>query len=57
MFRGKTLGGSSSINAGLWTRGTKEQYDSWSELLEEDEQSVGWNWDGLLGYMKKVRGL
>ena len=55
LSRGKTLGGSSSINDAVWTRGVKEQYDSWSELLEEDEASLGWNWDGLFSYMKKVR--
>lgn len=53
-YRGKTLGGSSSINGGHWTRGLNVQYDSWSQLLEEDEASVGWNWDGIFSYMKKV---
>ncbi|KAJ6555178.1 hypothetical protein DFH09DRAFT_1365857 [Mycena vulgaris] len=51
---GKTLGGSSSINGGHWTRGLNAQYDAWSTLLEADEASVGWNWAGLFGYMKKA---
>ncbi|KAJ6555221.1 GMC oxidoreductase-domain-containing protein [Mycena vulgaris] len=51
---GKTLGGSSSINGGHWTRGLNAQYDAWSTLLESDEASVGWNWAGLFGYMKKA---
>ncbi|KAJ6558835.1 glucose-methanol-choline oxidoreductase [Mycena vulgaris] len=50
---GKTLGGSSSINGGLWTRGDIAQYDVWSTLLEPYEVDVGWNWDGMLHYMKK----
>ncbi|KAF7374150.1 Glucose oxidase [Mycena sanguinolenta] len=50
---GKTLGGSSSINGGHWTRGLNAQYDAWSTLLEEDEADVGWNWDGIFTYMKK----
>ncbi|KAJ7035136.1 alcohol oxidase [Mycena alexandri] len=54
---GKTLGGSSSINGGHWTRGLNAQYDAWSTLLEDDEASVGWNWDGIFSYMKKVRFL
>ncbi|KAF7303603.1 Glucose oxidase [Mycena indigotica] len=51
---GKTLGGSSSINGGHWTRGLAAQYDSWSKLLEDSEQSVGWNWNGIFNYMKKA---
>ncbi|KAJ6483613.1 hypothetical protein C8R47DRAFT_1186392 [Mycena vitilis] len=53
---GKTLGGSSSINGGHWTRGLNAQYDAWSTLLEDDEASVGWNsknWAGMFDYMKK----
>ncbi|KAJ7138960.1 hypothetical protein C8R46DRAFT_1361513 [Mycena filopes] len=51
---GKTLGGSSSINGGHWTRGLNAQYDAWSTLLEDDEASVGWNWNGMFSYMKKA---
>ncbi|KAJ7815779.1 glucose-methanol-choline oxidoreductase [Mycena olivaceomarginata] len=50
---GKTLGGCSSINGGWWTRGSMAQYDLWSTLLEESEADVGWNWDGMLHYMRK----
>lgn len=51
---GKTLGGSSSINGGHWTRGLAAQYDAWSDLLEASEASVGWNWKNIWSYMKKV---
>ncbi|KAJ6628061.1 hypothetical protein B0H10DRAFT_2209738 [Mycena sp. CBHHK59/15] len=50
---GKTLGGTSSINGGHWTRGLNAQYDAWSTLLEANESSVGWNWAGLVNYMNK----
>ncbi|KAF7985062.1 hypothetical protein HWV62_8917 [Athelia sp. TMB] len=50
---GKTLGGSSSINGGLYTRGLSAQYDAWSSLLEDSDASVGWNWAGMLQYMEK----
>ncbi|KAF8315210.1 alcohol oxidase [Clavulina sp. PMI_390] len=53
---GKTLGGSSSINGATYTRGAKEQYDSWSQLLDPADQGLGWDWDGLLAYMKKSEG-
>ncbi|KAH9920545.1 alcohol oxidase [Epithele typhae] len=53
---GRTLGGSSSINAAYWTTGTEAQYDMWSDLLEPDEVSVGWNWANVSAYMKKAEG-
>ncbi|KZV75302.1 GMC oxidoreductase [Peniophora sp. CONT] len=51
---GRTLGGSSSINGGVWTRGMKEQYDAFTTLLEPEDADKGWDWDGLLPYMKKA---
>ncbi|KAK7060174.1 hypothetical protein VNI00_000938 [Paramarasmius palmivorus] len=56
MVSGKTLGGSSSINGGHYTRGSAAQYDAWSTLLESSEANVGWNWDGMFNYMKKSEG-
>ncbi|KAI0668760.1 alcohol oxidase [Trametes maxima] len=53
---GKTLGGSSSINGGHWTRGLNAQYDAFSKLLEPEEANVGWNWAGMFNYMKKAEG-
>ncbi|KAK0474327.1 hypothetical protein EDD18DRAFT_1220920 [Armillaria luteobubalina] len=50
---GKTLGGSSSINGGHYTRGLEAQFDAWSSLLEDYQSEVGWNWDEMSNYMKK----
>jgi choline dehydrogenase len=46
--RGKTLGGSSSINAMCYIRGVKEDYDKWQSLGAE-----GWGWDAVLPYFLK----
>ena len=46
--RGKTLGGSSSINAMCYIRGAKQDYDQWSEM-----GASGWDWQSVLPYFKK----
>lgn len=46
--RGKTLGGSSSINAMCYIRGVKQDYDSWAAAGAD-----GWDWNSVLPYFKK----
>lgn len=48
--RGKTLGGSSSVNAMLYIRGQKEDYDHWRDLGNE-----GWGYDDVLPYFKATQ--
>ena len=55
LYSGKTLGGGTSINGAVFTRGMKEQYDALSQLLTEEEAGLNWNFDSLFSYMKKVR--
>ncbi len=46
--RGKTLGGSSSINGLLWVRGQSDDYNIWRQLGNK-----GWGWDDVLPYFLK----
>ena len=46
--RGKTLGGSSSVNAMCYIRGAQQDYDDWAEL-----GATGWDWQSVLPYFKK----
>ena len=47
--RGKALGGSSAINAMIYIRGQKEDYDSWA-----NEGNNGWSWNEVLPFFKKA---
>ncbi|MGQ8366846.1 GMC family oxidoreductase [Glaciecola sp. 1036] len=47
--RGKTLGGSSSVNAMCYIRGIPENYDQWAS-----EGCTGWDWQSVLPYFRKA---
>lgn len=46
--RGKTLGGSSSINGHVYMRGTPADYNGWRAM-----GNVGWGWSEVLPYFKR----
>jgi len=48
--RGKVLGGSSAVNAMLYTRGTPSDYDQWASLGNE-----GWGYNDILPYFKSTQ--
>ncbi|MEZ3160281.1 GMC family oxidoreductase N-terminal domain-containing protein [Microbacterium sp. BWT-B31] len=47
--RGKTLGGSSSLNAMMWIRGFAADYDEWA-----DAAGPAWSWQSLVPYFRRV---
>lgn len=47
--RGKVLGGSSSVNAMIYARGHRADYDAWAA-----EGNAGWGWDDVLPYFKRA---
>ncbi len=47
--RGRVLGGCSTINAMIYMRGQKEDYDHWAALGNE-----GWSWDEVLPYFVRL---
>ena len=47
--RGKTLGGSSSINGMIYMRGQARDYDRWAQLTGD----ASWTWDNCLPHFKK----
>ena len=47
--RGRVLGGCSSINAMIYMRGQKADYDHWAALGNE-----GWGWDEVLPYFRRL---
>ena len=49
--RGKTLGGSSAINAMLYVRGHRSDYDDWA-----NQGCDGWSWDEVLPFFRRAEG-
>ncbi|EQB03815.1 hypothetical protein L288_14545 [Sphingobium quisquiliarum P25] len=49
VLRGKVLGGSSSINGMMFTRGHPRDYDQWAQMGNQ-----GWSFDDVLPYFRRM---
>ena len=47
--QGRAVGGGSILNAMLWNRGNRGDYDDWASF-----GNPGWDWNGLLPYFQRV---
>ncbi len=47
--RGRTLGGSSSVNSMIYMRGNRADYDGWAAMGHR-----GWGWDDVLPYFMRA---
>ncbi|WP_072826262.1 GMC family oxidoreductase [Bradyrhizobium erythrophlei] len=47
--RGKTLGGSSSINGHIYNRGQRQDFDTWAQIGNR-----GWSYSDVLPYFKRL---
>lgn len=47
--QGRTLGGGSSVNAMVYIRGTREDYDGWAE-----QGCAGWGWEDVFKVFKRA---
>ncbi|KAK0726044.1 hypothetical protein B0H67DRAFT_479878 [Lasiosphaeris hirsuta] len=52
---GQSVGGSSATNGMFFDRGSRFDYDAWSDLQTDDgrRDAVGWDWSGIYTYFKK----
>ena len=48
-IRGRVLGGSSSINGMIWSRGQPADYDAWEAM-----GATGWNWQSMKAAFRSV---
>jgi choline dehydrogenase-like flavoprotein len=48
--RGKVLGGSSSVNFMIYTRGSKDDFDRFARVTGDQ----GWGWNQILPFILKV---
>jgi choline dehydrogenase len=49
LFRGRFVGGSSMINANIWVRGRREDFDDWVAHGADE-----WSWEKVLPWYEKV---
>lgn len=54
---GQAVGGSSAVNGMFFDRGSRFDYDSWTEVGGQEfaQSPIKWDWSGIFPFFKKVR--
>jgi len=52
--QGHVLGGGSSVNAQVYMRGRPSDYDEWNDQLRVNNDTVGWGWEDVLPYFRRM---
>ncbi len=50
------LGGGSSVNAQIYTRGRPSDYDEWDEILRGSNDTIGWSWKDVVPHIRRMEG-
>ncbi|KAK0719235.1 hypothetical protein B0H67DRAFT_149205 [Lasiosphaeris hirsuta] len=53
VLAGQVVGGSSAVNGMFFDRGSRFDYDSWTEAAGPDSSGIRWNWQGIFPFFKK----
>ena len=54
--QGNVLGGGSSVNAQVYMRGRPSDYDEWDEILQGNNDRIGWGWGDVLHHFRRMEG-
>jgi choline dehydrogenase len=54
--QGRVLGGGSTVNAMVYMRGRRSDYDAWNQATQAGPNGVGWGWDDILPHYRRQEG-
>lgn len=54
--QGRVLGGGSTVNAMVYMRGRRSDYDEWNRMTEARPNGISWSWDDILPHYRRQEG-